>query len=138
MEKEVKSVKMVVFSACIGHDRRYTDTLEAYFLPETNEVRVTVSVTGAVGGMDGPGGTYAPRYERDTTVPAVPSAVLATIQAFIRSDSFSFHKYGKPSKNFRFNGVSQAGISLGKVVLALAAAKEQAEYQFGTQDEPSK
>ncbi len=89
-------------SACIAGDHRYTDRCDVSIDIDTMTVTVEVDVTGAAGGMDGPGGTTKPRADFTATCKAEPKAVLALVKSVMRDGRYNFKTYGKPSKRFQW------------------------------------
>lgn len=104
-------------SANIAGDHRYTDRLSV--IDEGDKVRITVSSTGAVGGMDGPGGAYEPFVNFNETCERSPKAVLTLIKKVISNANWNFKRYGKPTRRFWW-AHGDNGISLATIKAALA------------------
>jgi hypothetical protein len=114
-------------SANIAGDYRYTDTLEVWHNASDDTVIVTVKSSGAVGGMDGPGGATEATYQhKEVSKPgAKASEVLKMIKAVTTNGSWNFKTYGKPTKNFRWtSGGPGLNAALCSSELALARSAD--------------
>jgi len=112
-------------SACIGGDRRYTDTLTVTYNAASHVVLVTVRETTARGGMDGDGGTtlLGVTWSRSSAPHPSASEVMRLVRAAIADEKFSFKRYGKPAQNFRWSGVG-TGLNASLCQQALQRARE--------------
>lgn len=120
----MNKVTIGTISANIAGDYRYTDTLRVELDVESNTVTISVFTTGAVGGMDGPGGATEPRADFTSSCPADPKATLALVKGVLAQGRYNFKNYGKPTKNFRWVGVEKRGLSLALVKQAIELARE--------------
>jgi hypothetical protein len=112
-------------SACIAGDHRYTSTMVVYADPDTSTVTVEVKKTGAVGGMDGPGGSYdsGVSFSMQLMRPS-PRVLIDMIWRAINSD-VTLKNYGIPSKRFtwgRHHRDAVTGLSQAKAKAALKVA----------------
>ncbi len=106
--------------ACIAGDYRYgsrvTVTLNA-----NGSVTVVRKESGAIGGMDGPGGAYdaGVHARREIEKPTPKKVVEAIWDCF----DTTIREYGKPTKNFTWTvpGARAKGLSQAKAKAALAA-----------------
>lgn len=124
----MKKIELGYLSACIGYDRRYTDTLTVSLDPKggpdgTPIVLVAVNATNPIGGMDGPGGTYDSAAYSDRVKPEAKAVLEAVKRVIDRGHEFNFKRYGKPTKNtvWYANGMRRQGLNL-------ALVKESLEY----------
>jgi hypothetical protein len=117
-------IQIGYLSACIAGDNRYTSILKVEADPATKKVTVKVKELGAVGGMDGPGGSYDAGTRYNVTLDN-PSArtLINTVRDAIESDA-TLTGYGKPTKNFEWTGgyPRVKGLSATKAKDALAGA----------------
>lgn len=106
-------------SANIAGDHRYTDALRVEW-NEDKTVTVSVFSTGAIGGMDGPGGATEPTPQATATTKPLPSAkdVMQLIKRYVNDTSYNFKRYGKPTKNFYWRGGAR-GLSMALCKRAL-------------------
>ncbi len=117
-------------SANIAGDHRYTDTCQVKYDADANNVVVEVFSTGALGGMDGPGGRTEPRAEFNETCKAEPKAVLALVKRVMKDGRYNFKTYGKPTKRFswavngRMYDPKGRGLNLALVTKALNCKDE--------------
>lgn len=106
-------------SACIAGDYRYTSIVKV-LQDEDGAVTVQRLENGAIGGMDGPGGSYgcgvreAVKLEKPT-----PANVVRVVRALFDE---TIRRYGKPSKEFTWYTPKGRvkGISAAKAKLALS------------------
>lgn len=108
--------------ACIAGDYRYGSTVTVT-LNDDDTVTVERRESGAVGGMDGPGGAYdAGVYFSRTIEKPTPRKVIDTVW---ESFDVTIREYGKPTKNFTWSvrGYRAKGLSQAKAREALAAAR---------------
>lgn len=117
-----RPVRMGGMYANIAGDSRYTDTINIEYLPDTDTVRVTVDVSSAAGGMDGPGGAFT-TLDFDEQAPAEPKAAMALLKSALSDDNYNFRRYGKPTKRFRWSGGAPDGLSMSSLTAALQWAK---------------
>ena len=114
--------KMIIgsLSACIAGDTRYTDVLRVEW-NDDDSVTVAVYSTMPVGGMDGPGGVHDLELRANYTL-QTPSAksVMLVIKTYINQGSYSFKRYGVPSKRFSWPGV---GVGLSTKLCSDALAR---------------
>lgn len=119
-------------NSCIAGDYRYSDRLRVD-LHDDGRVSVTVRCTGAVGGMDGPGGAYdaGTDFSRITKPQPTAKDVMAIVREALGSDRFSFRRYGKPTQRFtwvcgdhRITG-RRRGLSVAICAEALAFARKR-------------
>ena len=110
--------------ASIAGDARYTDTLTLWYNPADDTVTVTVDEGSPAGGMD----SFTPsvaRHAFSTTVPARPREVMSVVKDVVGDDQYNFKKYGKPTKNFRWNSDELVGLNIGNLTQALSYAKDE-------------
>jgi len=111
------------FSACIGLDSRYTDTLEVFY-NEDKTVTVSIRSSAPSGGMDSFTNSHVMHTFKET-VPAKAADVMKTIRRAINSRHGTILKrYGKPRKKFWWQG--QKGLDFG---LSLARAQAALDRQ---------
>ena len=118
-------IKLGHLKANIDGDARYTDTLSVFYNEQGDVVLLEVTETGAASGMDGDGSSYAPRVSLTDEVQANPKAVMAAIKLMIANPRFNFKRYGKPSKNWKWEHHMHSGNLNAK---ACAAALESARH----------
>lgn len=110
--------------ACIAGDHRYASTVTVYLNDDEGcSATVTRKETGAVGGMDGPGGAYdAGVYARvEIENPTGAKLVRAIKECF----DDVIRTYGRPSKNFTWKVYGRTvakGLSAAKANAALTEA----------------
>lgn len=119
-------ITLGTLSACIGGDSRYTDTLRVYLNPSDDTVVVTVSSTGAEGGMDGPGGRTEERVDHKAVSKAGAKAgeVLKMIKEVTGNSRWNFKSYGKPTKRFYWVLGGGNGLNASLCTSALALARQ--------------
>ena len=119
-------ITLGTLSACIAGDYRYTDTLRVYLNPSDDTVVITVSSTGAVGGMDGPGGRTEERvdYKAVSKPGAKAGEVLKMIKVVTTDRKWNFKEYGKPTKRFYWCLGGGNGLNAALCTSALALARE--------------
>lgn len=127
MESTLKPpVRLGGMSANIAGDWRYTDNIVVDFNPNDGSVTVTVSSQGPVGGMDYDSGgkLYDPSvdWQQSTGPNAKPAEVMKLLKIPLSNDNFNFRRYGKPTKNFRWDGIGR-GLSIALVKQAIDLAK---------------
>ena len=113
------SVRIGHINACIAGDYRYSSRLEVFI--EGPKAHVVLSENGAVGGMDGPGGTTPYRETRRMTVDAKPAAIVKAIKSTMDE---TIKRYGKPSKSFSWVGTDDRGLSAKLVTEAMSYVSE--------------
>lgn len=118
MDQNTSATKIGYISACIAGDHRYTSRIEV--LLEGDKVHVVFSENGAVGGMDGPGGSTPFAEKNRKTVKATTKDVVNAIKASMDN---VIKTYGKPSKNFVWVGIKARGLSQKLASEALAFAQ---------------
>jgi hypothetical protein len=129
-------VRLGGISACIGGDSRYTDTITAYLNPDGTTCTVELTETGACGGMDGPGGSYAPRVTATRTCPAKDKDLIKVIKD-LTVVSGTVQKYGKPTKRFSWHFYGAPGATK-KTGLSAVSARTALQYALGQDiSEPS-
>lgn len=101
-------------SANIAGDPRYTSLIEVTL--DGDKVTVQRLESGAVGGMDGPGGRTGYSVKHTATCAVDPKAVVALIK---RAMDSTIKDYGKPTKNFEWAGSKDRGLSVAKCQTAL-------------------
>jgi hypothetical protein len=108
--------------ASIAGDYRYTSRVTVEYDPFENKVTIKRLENGAVGGMDGPGGSYGfgVTFERHVDVVGPAGGSAKAIIGCIR-DAFddTIGHYGKPTKNFQWTYTRERGLSSAKVQKAL-------------------
>lgn len=119
--------KVVIGSlaASVDGDLRYTDILRVEYDAESDTVEVTVSSTGAAGGMDSRGGATESAVEFRSSCPADPRAVLGLVRGALGQRRFNFKRYGRPAKRFAWRGAG-SGVSLALCEKALDLARRGA------------
>ncbi len=107
-------------TANIAGDHRYTDTLVVEMDSNTRIVTVYVTVTSAVGGMDGPGGSYIPAKDVEYKTEPNPNAkdVQTLVKRAINNERYNFKKYGKPTQRLWWAGGGK-GFALAVIQNAL-------------------
>jgi hypothetical protein len=110
-------------SACIAGDYRYTTFVVIEFDPNINQVIIQRKENGAIGGMDGPGGSYGFGItgERHFDVASTPAQQILNAIKSMFDDTIT--RYGKPSKNFYWQYTGEYGISKKKLENALATMR---------------
>lgn len=121
---EAIMIKLGYLCANIAGDARYTDYLTVYYDPNSDMVKVMVTSSSPVGGMDGPGGVNAPTAEYQASSGAKPTGkvVIHMLKEAIKMDRFNFKRYGKPTKNFRWS-TGEQGLNSTHAQGALDAVK---------------
>lgn len=117
--------------ACIAGDHRYGTTIEAHADAKAIEIRLIS--TGAVGGMDGPGGSYTnpsevlERIERTKLQTDVQKLLSALRRQFKKADAGTIAGYGKPRLNFawHYEGTTRKGLNAAHGTRALKDANEE-------------
>ena len=116
-------IRIGEISACIAGDSRYTSRVQVWSNGDVVEVRLYES--GAVGGMDGPGGRFELPGKVLSTVPFKAKDISIAVRHACNADD-TIRRYGKPSKEFRWgqywHPVAQ-GISVAKVKVAMEWCK---------------
>ncbi len=118
-------VKIGSISACIAGDHRYTERLEVFCDGNTCEVRY--QDTGAVGGMDGPGGAYSNPWKVLTVVSADAKSIANAVRNAC-NENHVIREYGKPSKYFYW-GTYACGIIHG---ISIAKVEKTLQKYFGS------
>ncbi len=129
---DTNTTKIGYISACIAGDHRYTSRIDVFIegtvqgrIVEGTKVHVILSENGAVGGMDGPGGSYGFSETRRTTVEANSTEIVKAVKAMIKSEKPSvIGTYGKPTKNFVWVGVKERGLAGRLAIAALSFLDE--------------
>lgn len=109
--------------ADIAGDTRYSSVVRVD-RSEDGDVTVTRRENGAVGGMDGPGGSYDAGVWFRSTIPAAevtPKGVLAAVRSAF---DVTVIRYGKPTKRFKWtmpDHTALLGLSQAKVTQVLRA-----------------
>ena len=116
------AVRLGGLTASIPGDERYTDRLEVLYDPETDKVTVAVGESAAAGGMDTLGGGSMGFGGDRVTVPADPRSVMSAISGMLGQSKFLFKRYGKPTRNFRWE-TGETGLSAARVAAALDWAR---------------
>jgi len=101
-------------SANIAGDHRYTDTLKVMHSRSDESVLLVVQSSGASGGMDGNGGTTNMGIQMTVNLPNGVKAgeVLKAIKKILADTKWNFKAYGKPTKNFNWNGTYGLNLSI--------------------------
>jgi hypothetical protein len=110
--------------ACIDGDRRYTDKLMVVYDSLEDLVTVTVTESSPSGGMDSYTSSSVSGGS-EQTVPSDPKSVMQAIKQCIANNNYSFKRYGKPTKEFRWNDRKIKGLSTANLATALKIAKGQ-------------
>lgn len=131
-------IRLGYLYASIGGDRRYMDYLKLTYDPATDTATVTVSSSGAAGGMDTFNGSTEPRVDyKRTSKPGVTARDIMTLLGDPLSDrNFNFKQYGKPTKNFMWStGAKGLSAKLATQALANAKAHEVQESKLYEEDQ---
>lgn len=114
------STKNVIgtLSACIDGDHRYTSRLEVTL--EDGKASIVLLENGAVGGMDGPGGSTPFVVVNSVTVEPPDATVIVRLAKNIMDDTL--RRYGKPTKRFWWPQVGAYGLNIANCKAALANA----------------
>lgn len=107
-------IEIGYISACIAGDYRYASRLSVVI--DGGVAHVTLSENGAIGGMDGPGGSSPFRETARTTVDAKPGDIVKAIKSTMDN---TIKRYGKPTKSFVWVGTKDRGLSTTKCKAAL-------------------
>lgn len=106
-------------NACIAGDHRYSSRLSVQL--DGDKAHIILSENGAIGGMDGPGGSYGFSERRRVTVDAKPADIVKAVKSTMDD---VIKRYGKPTKNFRWVGVKDKGLAARLVIQALSFLDE--------------
>lgn len=112
-------IEIGYINACIAGDYRYSSRLSVQV--DGSKAHVILTENGAVGGMDGPGGSTPFRETSRTTVDAKPGDIVKAIKSTMDD---TIKRYGKPTKNFVWVGVKERGLSTTKAKAALEFNRE--------------
>lgn len=85
--------------ACIAGDHRYASQVSVKVDETAKKVFVILEENGAVGGMDGPGGSTPMRETAKRECGYKPAEIIKAIKS-VMDDTIK--RYGKPTKNFRW------------------------------------
>lgn len=115
--------------ANIAGDGRYGQWLEVLYCNVGDIATLVVKENGAVGGMDGPGGSYPPSTITKIVVNKPTGASLCkAIKQLIKSkDCDTIARYGKPTKKFTWTtwgDLPNRGLNMTNATNALNFAKE--------------
>ena len=115
-----KPIQIGYINAHIAGDWRYSSNISV--TTDGTNATVTLSESGAAGGMDGPGGSTPMAVTRTLVCKAEPSELVKAIKRVINEENGTTIKtYGKPSKRFVWVGLDCRGLS---VKLATEALKQ--------------
>ncbi len=118
--------------ASIGYDSRYTDYLRVEYDPEVDTAYVSVKESTAIGGNDGPGGSFSNGYNlKSTIVKPTAKTLLDAIKCVTGNNNYNFKKYGKPTKNFEWSIDNEEKLGLN------AKLAQAALNQFNSDDSES-
>jgi hypothetical protein len=95
-------IKIGDLDANIAGDYRYTDILEVFYVPETNDVHVKVKSSSPGGGRDTLGSELLWTEVVNRKCEAHPKCIIKLIKNIIAGPNLNFKRYGKPSKNFEW------------------------------------
>lgn len=91
---------------------------------EGDACEVEIHENGAVGGMDGPGGSYPFELRKSFPCQANPKDILKTVKRAINTEVGNIVKrYGKPSKRFSWVGATARGLNVKLVGEALTVLR---------------
>jgi hypothetical protein len=126
--KEEHSTTLGYISACIAGDYRYSTRIDVVLDTRDGTVEVRRLENGAVGGMDGPGGSYPMDVKQRVTI-AKPTG-KDIVRAIKMVMDTTIKTYGKPSKRFTWTGgqsweKSLVGLSAKNAQMALDAASKE-------------
>jgi uncharacterized protein YuzE len=115
-------IRMGSISACIAGDYRYTDSVSVTYDTRSEVVYIRMRHSGAVGGMDGPGGSYESRVAAKRTIEEpTPEKIVKHLREMIKCSDIIVH-YGKPTKRFHWFGGGENAPTYGISVKACASA----------------
>lgn len=118
MDQNTSGTRIGYINACIAGDYRYSSRVDVYL--DGGNVHITLSENGAVGGMDGPGGSTPFHVTVRKTVKATAKDVVNGVKSVMDS---TIKTYGKPTKNFSWVGVQKRGLSQANAGEAIVFAK---------------
>lgn len=125
-------IRLGNISACIAGDHRYTDSVSVTYDWKSEGVYVRLYHSGAVGGMDGPGGSYTPHVSRERflTLTCGPAEIVKAVREMIKCSDIIVH-YGKPTKRFCWfadvENTPVRGLSMKACEAALAHVERMCE-----------
>lgn len=121
--KEEHSTTLGYISACIAGDYRYSTRIDVVLDTRDGTVEVRRLENGAVGGMDGPGGSYPMDVKQRVTI-AKPTG-KDIVKAIKMVMDTTIKTYGKPSKRFEWLvSPRKQGLAAATAQLALDHARK--------------
>ena len=117
----IPGTRIGYISACIAGDYRYTSRVEVYIDDDGLNGRVVLLENGAVGGMDGPGGSTPFRVTKERLIQATAKDVVNGVKSTMDD---VIKRYGKPTKNFSWAGTQKRGLSQALAAEAIAYVRE--------------
>lgn len=117
-----KRVNLGYLSANIAGDVRYTDSLYVDYIPESGAVVVSVFCGSPMNGMDSFAPSRASEQYRKEFAASDLKGIAASLKEVLGDSAFNFKRYGKPSKNLKWNNRA-VGMSAANLKANVEAAK---------------
>lgn len=124
MDQSYSGTKIGYISANIDGDHRYTSRVEVYVDFASDQAFCLLLENGAVGGMDGPGGSTPFRITDKRVVKPTAKDVLNGVKSVMDD---TIRRYGKPTKRFSWVGTEKQGLSQALAGEAIVFAKGDVE-----------
>lgn len=111
-------------TASIAGDYRYTTRITVEYDPDTHDVVIKRMENGAVGGMDGPGGSHGFGVTGEKHLDATRQSAQQIVNEIKNMFDNTVTRYGKPTKNFFWQYTNEFGLSKQKLANAIAMQRK--------------